>query len=207
MSEVEREGRTVVFVSHDPDAISRLCREVIWLDGGRIQRRGAADDVIGAYLASAVGNPAVSTGGRAASDQVVQLDRAAVLDEQGQHREVFRRGQTLNLELRFRVLERLPGLDASVYLHNRRGVKVLDEAWSDTDLHRCDAPGEYRLTVQVPPVLNVGEYLVGVWIGTAYETCLEEAPVVAFQVVGDPRNRPDRVIELNLPWQLEHSEH
>ena len=38
MSEVAREGRTILFVSHNMNAVERLCQRVIWLDRGRIVR-------------------------------------------------------------------------------------------------------------------------------------------------------------------------
>src|ERR1700730_12707768 len=36
MGEVARQGRTVMFVSHNMMAIQNLCRRAIWLDGGQI---------------------------------------------------------------------------------------------------------------------------------------------------------------------------
>jgi len=41
---------TMVFVSHNLDAVARLCRRVIWLDGGRLRADGPPSEVIGAYL-------------------------------------------------------------------------------------------------------------------------------------------------------------
>jgi lipopolysaccharide transport system ATP-binding protein len=43
-------GSTVVFVSHNLEAVASLCRRVVWLDGGRVRADGAPADVIGAYL-------------------------------------------------------------------------------------------------------------------------------------------------------------
>src|SRR5262247_578600 len=46
MDEVAQAGRTILFVSHNMTAMSRLCRRAIWIDGGRIRRAGDSDDVI-----------------------------------------------------------------------------------------------------------------------------------------------------------------
>ena len=35
MQEAEQEGRTLVFVSHDLEALSRICERSLWLDSGR----------------------------------------------------------------------------------------------------------------------------------------------------------------------------
>src|SRR3974390_2465296 len=51
MDEVsQREGRTVLFVSHNMGIISSLCQSAIWIDAGVIRQRGAARDVVGEYL-------------------------------------------------------------------------------------------------------------------------------------------------------------
>jgi lipopolysaccharide transport system ATP-binding protein len=48
-----RAGMTVLFVSHDMDAITRLCDRVLWLNAGGIMRIGPPDDVVSAYQESA----------------------------------------------------------------------------------------------------------------------------------------------------------
>jgi lipopolysaccharide transport system ATP-binding protein len=45
-----REGRTVLFVSHNMGVVTNLCPTAIWLDGGSIRERGAANDIIRDYL-------------------------------------------------------------------------------------------------------------------------------------------------------------
>src|SRR5690606_266204 len=52
MSEVGAQGRTVLLVSHDLDAVSRLCPRSLWLDGGRLRMAGPNDDVRDANLRS-----------------------------------------------------------------------------------------------------------------------------------------------------------
>ncbi len=43
-------GRTIIFVSHDLEAVSRLCERAIWLHEGRVEMDGAAEDVLSGYL-------------------------------------------------------------------------------------------------------------------------------------------------------------
>ena len=50
MSDVAHEGRTVLFVSHNLDAVRRLCRSVVWLDGGRVRITGDTSQCISQYL-------------------------------------------------------------------------------------------------------------------------------------------------------------
>jgi lipopolysaccharide transport system ATP-binding protein len=43
-------GRTVIFVSHSMDAITRFCDRAAWIDKGRIREIGPADEVVRSYL-------------------------------------------------------------------------------------------------------------------------------------------------------------
>ncbi|MGI9145093.1 MAG: ABC transporter ATP-binding protein [Chloroflexota bacterium] len=52
MSEVAREGRTVLFVSHNMSAVERLCSSAILLEQGQIVHSGTVDAVINKYLQS-----------------------------------------------------------------------------------------------------------------------------------------------------------
>jgi lipopolysaccharide transport system ATP-binding protein len=42
-------GKTLVIVSHGAESIRRLCDRALWLDHGRVQELGAADEVVTAY--------------------------------------------------------------------------------------------------------------------------------------------------------------
>jgi len=50
MGDVAKEGRTVLFVSHNMAAITNLCDRCILLDGGEIRSNGIPNDVINNYL-------------------------------------------------------------------------------------------------------------------------------------------------------------
>jgi lipopolysaccharide transport system ATP-binding protein len=54
MSDVtQKEGRTVLFVSHNMQAVGNLCQKVVLLSGGRIKETGPAGEVIQSYLQDA----------------------------------------------------------------------------------------------------------------------------------------------------------
>ena len=49
--DVGRSGEAVLFVSHDMNAIRRICTRVLWLDKGKVRATGGTDEVIDAYTA------------------------------------------------------------------------------------------------------------------------------------------------------------
>lgn len=201
MESTERDGRTVVFVSHNLEAISRLCTRAVWLEDGVIQAEGPAADVVNRYL--------VAQAERAAEGVVLEhgdgpagLQGVAVLDGTGRPVHVLRRDQPFTIEVRFRVATVVPGLDLSVQLLDSRGVEVLNEAWSDQDPERPSGPGEYLARLEIPPLLNVGDYAVGVWIGSRYDTLLHEAAARRVRLEGDVKGRPQRSVVVGVPWQV-----
>ncbi|GAA4459103.1 ABC transporter ATP-binding protein [Nibrella saemangeumensis] len=47
-----QEGRTILFVSHDIQAVSRLCHHALWLDHGAVKAIGPIQDVVSQYIGS-----------------------------------------------------------------------------------------------------------------------------------------------------------
>lgn len=45
----KKAGKTLLFVSHNPDSVKQLCERVIWLDHGRIRADGPTGEILPAY--------------------------------------------------------------------------------------------------------------------------------------------------------------
>ena len=59
LDDVAHEGRTILFVSHNMGAITKLCGRVLWLKGGQLKLSGSPSDVVTSYLTS--GSTALAT--------------------------------------------------------------------------------------------------------------------------------------------------
>ncbi len=62
MREIGKQGTSVLFVSHDMDAVKRLCGRCIRLDEGKIVDEGAPDRVIENYASAVQAAPATKAG-------------------------------------------------------------------------------------------------------------------------------------------------
>ncbi len=51
MDYFRKAGKTVLFVSHDPQLVQRFCNRALWLEGGRVAMQGEAREVVTAYQA------------------------------------------------------------------------------------------------------------------------------------------------------------
>ena len=202
MEGLEREGRTVVFVSHNVDSVLRLCRMTAWLDRGKLREFGPSEDVVTSYLA-ATAVPGVRRTLEERSGEAVALRELAVLTPDGEPATTLQRDLPFTVEIAFTVRERVPGLDFTVFIETLRGVRVLDEAWTDRNAERTAEPGDYVARIVVPPILNSGDYSVGFYFGSAYGGITSEQDVVRFRLEGNANGRGDRLVQLNLPWELE----
>lgn len=59
----------------------------------------------------------------------------------------------------------------------------------------------------VPSVLNVGEYSVGLWMGTGYEDILWRSELLSFRLEADSQARSERILQLKVPWELIEVDH
>lgn len=55
LKELREGGTTILYISHDIDAVRRFCDRVLWLEDGRIKMDGKVAEVTGAYMAEMVG--------------------------------------------------------------------------------------------------------------------------------------------------------
>lgn len=204
MADVERSGRTVLFVSHNLDAIVRLCPTSIWLDCGTVVAHGPTAKVVDAYLASGVSRTDVATF-IDHSDAPVSLQSVSLLGADGQPSSTLRRHQPFTVEVCFILREEVVGLDVAAYVQNLKGQRLVDEAWSDVAPDTLAPPGAYRARLTIPPVLNAGDYTVGVWIGSSHDTLAWENEVLAFRLEGSANGRSERVLQLSLAWHVHRS--
>jgi ABC-type polysaccharide/polyol phosphate transport system ATPase subunit len=207
MSSFGREGRTVLFVSHDLGAIGRLCPRAVWLDEGSVMADGPTPSILRRYLDSAAASRH-RVDFDPEPEKLVQALSIAVEDEAGRPVEHLLRGEPLSLHLRFLTRRPIAGFDLAFSLSNRYGARVFEEAWSDTRDGAGVAidGGEYDAVLTVPPILPPGEYVVALWAGTYYETFLE-SDVMRLLVKPRPDDRQEwierpRIVQPRVTWTV-----
>ena len=102
----KRQGRTVLFVSHNMAMISSLCRHGILLDHGRLRDQGSASAVILSYATSGESSPAVvdyRTANRSIGDPMAQLLAGAICDMTGTPRTEVEIGEPFIIRMDYRI--------------------------------------------------------------------------------------------------------
>jgi len=118
INELHRQGRTIVFISHDLGAVERLCNRVLLLDHGRIVAEGPAREVIEKY--QAVGATYTSTEPHAVADEILsreaEITSVSCHDDREKTGVVFRTGGSLKIRLDYVVHQSIHDAIVEVYV-------------------------------------------------------------------------------------------
>ncbi len=220
MSGIGREGRTVLFVSHNMAAVTRLCDRALLLRKGQIVMDGAAANVVHAHIAGGRGDTTSRDWpdiGEAPGDDSVRLRAVRVVSDSGTPLASVRRSQRVGLQLTYDVLE--PGHIFSPFftLVNDAGVELFSTAdYGSGSIDVPREPGRYTSTAWIPAdFLADGCHYVGVAMRSMqkqYRPFIER-DVVSFTVVDESEHvlgaswwegRVSGVVRPDLDWTTEY---
>jgi lipopolysaccharide transport system ATP-binding protein len=160
MGDVSREGRTVLFVSHNMAALRSLCRKAIWLDGGKVAAEGEAGRVIDLYLqkgSSLVQEKTWDDPSEAPGDDRVRLRHASVAAAGHDDAGMITVETPLRLDLAFWNYLPNAALNFSVVLYNTEGVAIFNTGSGS----KVFPVGTVRGSFVIPGnFLNDGVYLI-----------------------------------------------
>jgi ABC-type polysaccharide/polyol phosphate transport system ATPase subunit len=109
MSELVREGRTLVLVSHDMGAIEALCKRAVLLRSGSVAMDAPARDVVAAYLGSVDEDRlAASSLDGTADGAALEILQTTLHDADGTQVDTVPSGSPLTVRIHYRAHEPVP---------------------------------------------------------------------------------------------------
>jgi lipopolysaccharide transport system ATP-binding protein len=128
MGDVVRQGRTVLFVSHNMDAVMSLCTHVVVVEGGRVSERMAPDEGVKQYLAMTNEGADVALAQKPRIWPIAKRDKPIftglrITTDSGHERVVETRG-SVTFEVEIRDCEDLTDATAGVLVCNNRGQRL-----------------------------------------------------------------------------------
>jgi lipopolysaccharide transport system ATP-binding protein len=190
MEDVGHQGRTVLFVSHNMPAVTRLCPRAILLEEGRVRQDGPAYQVAGGYLASGLGTTAIREWPNpetAPGREVVRLRAVRVRTQDGGIADAVDIRQPVAVEMEYEVLKSGYRLMPNFQFYTEEGIHAfsahdLDPVWRQ----RSRPAGCFVSTVWIPGnFLAEGTLFVAAGCETVDPRIFQfwEADAVAFQVI------------------------
>ncbi|OQW35942.1 MAG: hypothetical protein A4E19_15920 [Nitrospira sp. SG-bin1] len=168
MGSVAKEGRTVLFVSHNLGAITQLCGRAVQLEKGRLKRVGPSVEVVNTYLSSLFGTEVKSSWSNESSspsDSEVRFTSVRLLSSDGRPQSVVNFNDSLVLEIAYDV--KVPIRDLSVTFHLCDSMNNIVFESMDTDLPELRGcvreTGRYHAATKIPPcLLKPGRYYLSI---------------------------------------------
>ncbi len=216
IGDVAHGGRTVLFVSHNHQAVRRLCERCIWLEEGRIQQIGPSNDVLDAYLSMANADvlraedltpdaPCLD------SNNPLRFLRLAICDSEGQPSSILYGERPYTVEIEYEFTQAIGNARLVVLFRTAQDIDAF--LTTDCDNHPTKGqdrlPGHYVSRCEIPPyLLTQGRYRVTVWGAITYKRQLrrrENALVVDVEytkgwLMEEKRNT---AVNPRLAWRTE----
>ncbi len=172
MSNVAKQGRTVLFVSHNMGAITQLCSRVLWIDRGQLREDGLPTDVVSKYLSAGVqgvGNWVRPTD-EPYTGRWAWLRRACIFTANDNCIDILplvHFNQSARIELEYEIIKGVKDFSAYLFLRDAFGNLIWVSHDNDCTFKVGDVrePGVYHSTCEFPEgLLNPGQYFVSIGI-------------------------------------------
>jgi lipopolysaccharide transport system ATP-binding protein len=171
MDEAARSGRTVLFVSHNLQAVRTLCERGVVLEAGKVALDAPIEKALPAYLQSM---RQIGVGHLGQRDRLnrtsgdVRCEYVDARDDQGRSRWSFEEGETVRLLVGCRTVRTVPSL--GLYLALRAGLsnEVISTVKEVVSPDPVEAGTAAEIVVELPELrLRAGDYSLYVWVGDA----------------------------------------
>jgi len=160
MDAIGREGRTVLLVSHNMQAIRNLCSRALWIEDGRIAFDGPSHDAIVKYTRSFsrdMTSRRWEDPENAPGNEHVLLQEATVVPATGCPEAQITVRTPFRLVFVFRLLGAEPVFNAGIHFRTESG----EVAFVSTSSPMAAREGTYRVACLVPgDLLNNGRYTI-----------------------------------------------
>ena len=171
MHDAAREGRTVLFVSHNLQAVNTLCKRVVLLEKGSIVDAGPTQIVLSKYVHALMGKdgsnekvwPDKTT---APGNDNIRLRRLRLVCDAGDKLDDIRTDRPVRVEIEYWNLVRDVPLVVAIVLYTAEHFPVLESMTADdpTWERQFFPAGLFRSQCLIPAnFLHEGDYIVGLW--------------------------------------------
>ena len=177
-------GRTILFVSHNVEAVRTLCQRGIWMKDGRLHRDGPVEEVIDEYFESVASSSSFSYSN---PDYGLSIHKVALKNERGEESSQFAPGEDLEVEISYDSQKRIERPIFSVAVMSKNGTCFTSNMYLDG--HRPDfleGSGEISCTFRSIPLLpQTYTVRIGIRSANAGDFIVSNSEVGGFNVVGD----------------------
>jgi lipopolysaccharide transport system ATP-binding protein len=165
--ELQSQGITILFVSHNMQTVKQMCSRAIWLAKGRVAAEGRPERVIERYLNQALPSngsnlsEAQLTSGVRWGTQEIEITRVSFLDSKGRICNRLTSGGALHVRIEFTAHQRVerPVFGLAIYRNDGAHVNGPNTQLANLPIEWAEGPGVVEYKVEMVPLLPGGYVL------------------------------------------------
>ncbi len=187
MSDVASHGRTIIFVSHNMQAVQSLCKSAIYLKSGQIVDLGETDKVINNYLSREVKNCIAaewSSEEEAPGNEYLSIMSARINPKLAEGVDVIDVATEIDITFEF-ILHKECNLNISLFLSTPSGLCIFNVSTLSVPLGK----GRHSSTLTIPGrLLNDDIYTIRLFfVKDRGPVIFSIEDILTFEVVDEPR--------------------
>lgn len=208
MEDVGKEGRTVLFVSHNMATVTTLCQRGIWLVDGEVNLDASAELVTSKYLTYGVENSGEVLLKSPAKNQRFWFKKISLIDAKSHVTANFDVREPIKICLEYEVAQKIDNLEIGFKVFNSFGITIftVDRSLS---LSSELSVGNYLAEIEIPRLfLSPGSYTINIaaHIPNVEILCLHQSPI-GFEIeetgsqMSKYKGQDIGVVLVDLPWK------
>lgn len=154
MNEItKKDGRTILFVSHNIEAIKELCGKTILLEKGNIKAIGETQKIIEIYSKQYT-DPIMSashTDFQINKNRELSFEKIWITNNKGEHLNAIPHNEYFNININFEVIKDIGPTEITISIKNSRGINITSTSLSDENNGKVKSfsAGKYQTNTKI----------------------------------------------------------
>lgn len=208
IGDISKEGRTVLFVSHNMSAISQICEKTILLNNGKINSFDNTNKVIELYSRNSKSSKKNNIG---SGNKKIEIIDCSLFDKNREEQSTFYINDSIYIELKLKINTSIKFPVIAFHVDNHFGetfahILNLDEGFI---IEEVNPDHEIKLKIIINNInFNAGIYSLSIWVGeNMFVACDFIKNYIDFELIQGPSiqrptNYPANVkVFLKTDWQ------
>ncbi len=207
--EMKRKGVTIIFVSHEIRLMRTICTHMLWVDKGKTQAIGTADEVALRYIEYSnmrEGQQLLSAAFERFGSGEIEITGVRFLDGDEQESNTFLTGEAMTIEMAYIAHQKIPNPEFGLAIFRHDGVHVNgpNTRLAEVDLGAVEGHGVVRYDIEHLPLLPA-RYQVTVAVHDGrFPRCYDyHKEAYSFRINAGGTAERDGVVALTATWTAE----
>jgi lipopolysaccharide transport system ATP-binding protein len=211
MGEVSKgEGRTILFVSHNMNAIKTLCKSGIYLKDGCIEYSGTSNSVIDHYLSDSRTTQECVPYTNPEGNETAYLKFATCINKKGAEEFIFSADDEITIRLNIIKKSKIRGIYGHLLIKSADESIIFETDTLEQPFNHLDTSetGEFDSVIIIPSrILRTGTYYVSLGLASSQENIFQIESLnsfLKFEVIAEKTQRDLKRMALTstiLKWE------